>query len=287
MTPFKKIIIAYDFSSGSRPAITKGLKLARFFGAKPIILHVIDTEIADVYKHILSAELTTEIEKAIKEDLATLDQDHLEHDIIVTSGKPAQVIAKMAEEQNANLVVIGSHGHNIVSRVLLGSTSESVLKHSPVPVFVARHEAKTRDANILVPIDLDPASEQAIPMALTLSRVWQSQIKLMHVVELVPHLSYGEFGQLVTSQIEQQKNALHELAKKHHITTDPIVMEGKPAHCIVHLCEENQDIGLVIMTTHHRSGLEHFLMGSVTETTARYLDVDLLALPHTKKAQSQ
>lgn len=287
MTPFKKIIIAYDFSSGSRPAIIKGLKLARFFGAQVIILHVIDTEIADIYKHILSSELTAEIEKAIREDLSALDQEHLEHSIIVTAGKPAQVIAKMAEQQNANLVVIGSHGHNIVSRVLLGSTSESILKHCPVPVYVARHGAKTRGGNLLVPIDLDSTSEQAIPTALTLSKVWQSTVKLLHVVELVPHLSYGEFGQLVTSQIEQQKNALQELGKKYHLTADPVVMQGKPAHCIVHLCEENQDIGLVIMTTHHRSGLEHFLMGSVTETAARYLDVDLLALPHTNKAQSQ
>lgn len=283
MNAFKKILVAYDFSSGARTAIAKAFRLAKAFGARPVVLHAIDTEISDIYKKILTQELTNEIEQAIRKDLSSLQLENITHDVIILPGKPAKIVLDVAEKQGVDLIIIGSHGHNAVTRILLGSTSESIIRHSPVPVLVTRQAPEKRGATVLVPIDLSGVSEQAIPLALQMAEAEQTHVKLVHVVELIPHISYGEYGQLVTEQAENQKRVLSEIGKKHGFTTEPLILEGKPSHSIVHFCEDNPEFGLVVMTTHHHKGLSHFLLGSVAETVARYIGINLLILPLTEK----
>lgn len=279
MPPIKKILVAYDFSEGSRAAVDNALELAKNTGARLLIVHVIDTHIADVYKNVLSRELVAEVEQSLTAELKTLGLSEIPHEISVLPGKPAPVILEKARSKNADLIVAGSHGHSAISRILLGSTSSSLVHNSHTPVLLARQAWKKSLPKILVPIDLTSSSEEALPLAKSLAQIYKAKIQLLHVVEIIPHASYGEFGQLVASQIELERNELRKIGQKNGIVTEPIVMEGKSAHSIVHLCEENPDIRLVVMTTHHRKALEHFLLGSVAETVARYLPTNLITIP--------
>ena len=71
-------------------------------------------------------------------------------------GRPSERIAEMARETNADLVVVGEHGHRRGLRDVLGNTAEQLVHTSPVPVLLARGQAEGAPQRVLVPIDESP-----------------------------------------------------------------------------------------------------------------------------------
>jgi nucleotide-binding universal stress UspA family protein len=69
----------------------------------------------------------------------------VETERVIEVGKPAQTIVEMAAEESVDHIVMGSHGRQGVSRLLLGSVAENVVRRSPVPVTVARSSAEDTD----------------------------------------------------------------------------------------------------------------------------------------------
>ena len=279
MSTPKKILLAYDFSQGSHVATEEAFALAKLFGAQLIITHIVDTEITDVYKHILAHEMTAEIEKGIRQALGKISAKMPSHDVIVKHGRPHVVISQIVKETGADLVLMGSHGHGAISHILLGSTCESLIRQCPVPVLICRKKFTDSLKKILVPIDLLASWEPALENAKTLAQSFAAEIQLMHVVEIIPHASYGEFSEIITIQLEKQNKVLRKISEKNGLATEPVVLEGKIAHSIVHYCKENPDIGLVVMTSHGRRGLEHILLGSVAESLTRYIPTNIMVIP--------
>jgi nucleotide-binding universal stress UspA family protein len=81
------------------------------------------------------------------EELASMVEDHgLETEHLIEAGKPAATIVEVAEQTDVDHIVMGSHGRQGVSRILLGSVAETVVRRSPVSVTVARErEDETED----------------------------------------------------------------------------------------------------------------------------------------------
>jgi nucleotide-binding universal stress UspA family protein len=96
---------------------------------------------APVVDPILEADLDAEGEVASHRDLAALEELlglTTEQRVIV--GDPGDVICSVATEVGASVIVVGSHGHGWLQRVLVGSTSAHVLHNAPCPVLVVRLE---------------------------------------------------------------------------------------------------------------------------------------------------
>jgi nucleotide-binding universal stress UspA family protein len=81
-----------------------------------------------------------------EEQFAALDamaeEVGLETEHLVETGKPAATIVEIAENEDIDHIVMGSHGRQGVSRILLGSVAETVVRRSPVPVTVAREQSE-------------------------------------------------------------------------------------------------------------------------------------------------
>lgn len=84
-------------------------------------------------------ELEERVEATAEIDRTLEALGHPPVERIVDVGEPAATICVVAERIDADVVVVGSHGRGFVSRVLLGSVSEHVLRHAPCPVLVVRH----------------------------------------------------------------------------------------------------------------------------------------------------
>ena len=148
----KKILFPTDFSEGSDNALPYAADMARHYGAKLYLLHVIQ-DIAEAMgwyvPHVSLDELYRDIEGNAAKEIARYGVEEFRglKDIerIVVKGTPYHEILKFAGEKKADLIVIGTHGRKGLDRVIFGSTAEKVVRDAPCPVLsvrLPRYEAK-------------------------------------------------------------------------------------------------------------------------------------------------
>jgi len=144
----KKIILATDFSDTSNEASYYALQLAHAFKAELIALHVFDINAWSIPSHdYLATDVVVEdLEEAIqrgKNALIKLAESFgLEVETIFTEGDPGHEIVRVAEERNADLVILGTHGYSGWKRFSIGSVVEFVIKHAHCAVFAIRPREK-------------------------------------------------------------------------------------------------------------------------------------------------
>ena len=147
MKAFKTILFATDFSESSDHAFRYAYSLAECFEARLVILHVINepVDLRGFYvPHISFDKLEEEIEQGARKLMDQFERKYLadfsNFVSIVSPGIPYDEIIKRAESENAELIVMGTHGRTGLDHVLFGSTAEKVVRKSPVPVMTIRHE---------------------------------------------------------------------------------------------------------------------------------------------------
>ncbi|RLG20885.1 universal stress protein [Methanosarcinales archaeon] len=141
----EKILIATDGSEYTEKAIEYGLSLAKLLGAKVYALCVAD--IAPALSVPLEGSLRPVLEliknecmEATSEVRERGEKIGVEVECVVREGKPASEIVKFAEENEIDLIVMGTLGRGGLERILLGSVAERVIRTSKVPVVVVRGE---------------------------------------------------------------------------------------------------------------------------------------------------
>jgi nucleotide-binding universal stress UspA family protein len=139
---FRRILIAVDGSPIAAHAADVGIELARSLGGEVALIHVVDpAQNWAPESGVPAAELIKLAEQDGKRLLAdihpraTLQAPPLE---FVQVGKPATEIVKAAKDWPADIIVIASHGRGGISRLLLGSVAEGVMRHASCPVLVVR-----------------------------------------------------------------------------------------------------------------------------------------------------
>ncbi|MDB6032813.1 MAG: uspa protein [Verrucomicrobiales bacterium] len=141
----KRILVPIDFSAQSIKALHYALSFAGQYGAKLIVLNVVEPAIYPSELGYIPSEIAAlheNVMKNAKERLRELVSKRLpsetatEHQVRV--GSPFLEIAAAAKEMEADLIVIATHGYTGLRHVFLGSTAERVLRHAPCPVLTVR-----------------------------------------------------------------------------------------------------------------------------------------------------
>ena len=141
---YENIMVAVDGSHESELAFEKGVNVALRNGSRLTIAHVIDTRAlqsvstfdADVQED--AKKLTAELkEKAQKSGIKYVD-------IVIEMGNPKTLLATdIPEEHKVDLIMVGATGLNAFERLLVGSSSEYILRHAKVDLLVVRDPEKT------------------------------------------------------------------------------------------------------------------------------------------------
>jgi nucleotide-binding universal stress UspA family protein len=145
MIHLKTILVPSDFSECSDAALRYGLELARRFDARLHILHVVQDPLTQPWAaEGFSAPLFDMVEKWQNEAKARLATavpaaDANRVTIAATIAWPFAEILRYAEEQEVDLIVMGTHGRGGVTHMLLGSIAEKVVRRAPCPVLTVRH----------------------------------------------------------------------------------------------------------------------------------------------------
>ena len=138
MTP-KSILVPIDFGTLSEHALDYACGLARKLGAKIDLVNAIGATIPELSASLSDSLIEslrvgnrTLLEKLVKDRVGLALFDHL----IVEPGDPRTAILKVAEKLRPDLIIIGSHGRHGLTRLVLGSVAEYVVRHAVPPVLV-------------------------------------------------------------------------------------------------------------------------------------------------------
>ncbi|MHB1663882.1 MAG: universal stress protein [bacterium] len=143
---FKKILCPVDFSETSINASNKAIELAEQLKSTIIFIHVIDINLMQnagdlSFGSIDMYETLAEEEKGL---LNKLEQLAISKGVVVkttlTHGVPHEIIRETAKNENCELIVMGTHGRTGLSRVLLGSVAESIVRQTDLPVLLFRKQ---------------------------------------------------------------------------------------------------------------------------------------------------
>jgi nucleotide-binding universal stress UspA family protein len=139
MIPFKTILFATDFSPTSQKAFEVAAALAQDYKARIIVIHVLEpvtmgfSEFGAYVGPEEDRAQALELLQATKPASPSITTEYR-----LLDGDPATVILETAQETNADLIVMGTHGRAGLTRFVMGSVAESVLRRSPCPVMTIR-----------------------------------------------------------------------------------------------------------------------------------------------------
>jgi nucleotide-binding universal stress UspA family protein len=146
MTTYQGIVCATDLSAASALAVRQADELAQRLGATLHLLHVVQDPLLEPWSpeaYVMNVEdLTQEWVSGAERDLAALAANCSSTTITACRvGRPVQQILEYVNDVNADLLVVGSHGHGFVAHMILGSVAERLVRLAPCPVLTVRAAA--------------------------------------------------------------------------------------------------------------------------------------------------
>ena len=303
---FRHIVIPLDGSPRAEAALPVAARLARASGGQLTLLRVVPPPI-ELDMHMMPLAKTTEL--SLDEEIAGandyiarlassegLKGINIRSEIL--TGPAAKTILLFAHLHQVDLIAMCSHGSTGLKRWVLGSVSEKVVRHSPIPVLVLHedgpklataHEAPTHPLRLLVPLDgsafaeaaLTPAvrlctglaapEHGALHLALVLRPVSVPEEEHEHVARIKDQAiaDAKTYLQTITERLQQSEAASSGLT-----VTTSVLVDIDVAGALIRLAEHGEALeasetvngcDTIAIATHGGSSLAYWVMGSVTE----------------------
>jgi len=192
------VLIATDFSEASDKALRHALAIARHYGAKLYLVHVVSSlgftlvgpEAVNLATQIVSRD-ASELENRLVQSGALAG---LRHEVIVTQGNVWDQLGKIIGDEQVDLVVIGTHARRGLGKLLLGSVAEHIFRHAGCLVLTvgpgSLEDSPVGSARAIRPFlfatDFGIPSLRALPYAISSANHFQTKLVLLHVVPAVP-----------------------------------------------------------------------------------------------------
>ncbi|MEF8881603.1 MAG: universal stress protein [Halapricum sp.] len=284
---YENILFPFDGSEGAASVLHHASELAHWYDATIQVLYVADTtrdSVTVVDGHTVDV-LVRKGEDIVDEAAKTLETLGVSYETDVVQGNPAQTIVDYAERFDQDLVVMPTHGREGISRYLIGSVSEKVVRLSSVPVLtVSMQPDETLEfpyENILIPTDGSDAATRAAEHTLSFAASLDATV---HVLSVVDDTALGADIRSTTSGTENEEAASNAVetvisaAETRGVTnTVRHIEHGTPVEEILDYIESN-DIHAVGMGTTGRRGTDRILLGSVAEKTVRSAPVPVMTI---------
>jgi nucleotide-binding universal stress UspA family protein len=226
--------------------------------------------------------------RQLAERLDAIEARGVHSSVISRIGPADEILTAAALEENAELIVIGSHGHTGIARLLLGSVAAGTIRHATCDVLVCRGpSARSVFTKPLVATDFSPAAAKALAHAAQLCPP-KTPIDVIHAWQL-PAGSWGAtlLGQarfpwstVRDAVLSSAKAQADKLVAEYGNLGNPIhvdLVQGPAASVITHAAEkEGHD--LIAVGAHGHRGVRRLLLGSVAESTIRHSPCSVLVV---------
>jgi nucleotide-binding universal stress UspA family protein len=302
---FEKILLPLDLSEASEIVVPYASELAGKFGSELILYHVRPPEREDL-EHLFMDYLNRQAE-TIKQNIKKNASKEVNVTIKIAAGAPEQNICELINSNKIDLVIMASVSS---SGLKIGKTLGSVVEHIchtvPVPVMLIRPRRAQLTGkrllfnNLLLPLDGSILSKLAVPVAEEVAVGLKIPVMLFEMAllpypsetgsylngneyvkvnerdEQVIESNYASANEAEESRVLAELMTVEEELKENGITVGHRITSGIDAAKEIIQISKDVDANLIVMSTHGRSGLNRWMMGSVAEKVLRYGDVPLL-----------
>ncbi|MBS1261347.1 MAG: Universal stress protein [Calditrichaeota bacterium] len=296
----RKILFPTDYSTASNRALDHALVLAHLYRAELIMLHVEVPYGSDPYNPKKEFpdldELFTFIREHVQqrvddEALPVITGDIRIREVVKRGISDAGEILEFVESEQIDLIVMGTHGRGAISHLVLGSTTEKVVRGSLVPVLTIRHGEdllitnQGRYRRILVPVDFSDARRGSLKFAVELAEQFEAELMVTHVFEpvLTSPALFADAPSTVDIDTDLRKRSVSALEK----FAGNILPEGTPfklrsgqVHREINALAKQEDIDLIVIANQGWSALDRWLLGGTTEKVIRRSPVPVMIKPY-------
>jgi nucleotide-binding universal stress UspA family protein len=288
----RTLLAATDFSAPARHALERAAQLAQTHpDARLTLAHVVSASALDKLRRLLPGEagkleagLLAQAEKNLAElatNLAARYDSKIDTELL--QGSALTMLADLAETRHADLLVMGARGAHFVREMLLGSTTERVLRKSRRPLLAVKQRPQARYRRILAPVDFSVHAAVAVNTA----HAWlpDADIVLLHAFEAELESTFRLAGmdddRIHEYRIQAREAAMAEmdafvasLDVPANRLTRQFVHGAATLRIIEH--EQTMDADLIVMGKHGQSVMEELLLGSVTRHVLAHSASDVL-----------
>lgn len=282
---FKKILFPTDFSLYANKVL-ECIPDFKVGGAEEaVLIHVINPFKAARWSAIdqsIIEKVKLEAKMKMEEMTAKISAKYgikTKDKIII--GNIHEEITRTANQEKASLIIMGSHGHGFTNDLMLGSTTEHVLRYTKIPLLIEKLQlledkggydftCKAKFAKILLPTDFSDCSQVAIQMVKEFKAFGTREVVIVHIQDtrkLFPHLKYKieEFNRIDTERLDKIAQQLQLAGYK----TKTVLKEGIP-FIEINKIAENEDVCMIVIGSYGRSAVKEALVGTVSEAVARH-----------------
>lgn len=281
---YDDVLVGVDGSDGAAAAFDRALDIATDHGARLHALYVADTNrdsVTAVSGEVVDA-LETEGKRVLDEltESAAASPSPIVEEVV--QGDPVESIVAYADSEGIDLVVLGTSGKSSVERALLGSVTEGVVRSARTPTLtVADPEAgRYPFETVLVATDGSDAADAAVEHAARLAAPHDATLHVLSVVE-PSGLDLGRVSEPsdeLRSETERLVQRTGEAASEAGVETVVEAVETGPAHSRIASYVEDNDVDLLAIGGHGRTGFEERLLGGTTEKLLRSVAVPVLTV---------
>lgn len=289
MPPFRKILVATDFSDQARVAVAQAISVAKLYGASLTLLHVardvrsaIEVMTFGTAGGLVTANLDSaeeEIRGDSDERLAKLVAEcrvaGVSASCLTLVGTPFIQIIRQVQSQQFDLVVAGTHGQSISRRFWVGGTAGKLVRKCPSAVWITRPYEATGINSVLAPCDFSMVSRKALSVAAGLAMKADAELHLLHVynVDEIPQLlpdtgeveeEVGRYRRIVRrGTLERLRQCLDELA----IEPRRLTLHALPgiAWRTIGSAARRLKADVIVMGAVGRGGIAGLLIGNTAE----------------------
>lgn len=306
---YSNIMVPTDGSGFDREAIRVALRIAERNDAKVRLVRVLSA--GSFFSMAAAAEGT-----AIAEEVARSERDRAlsdlyalaaecrsvsSADIIVDlhDGPVVDVLESYARRHEVDLIVISTHGRSGLARLSLGSVTDSLIRHTSIPVLVVKPPASYLNPQvsepfkrIIVALDGSTLAEQILPRLVALARLEDADTTLLHV--LTAPYSQAKFSdrdvQWCDKDISLAENYLCRIAERLRrngvrVRTDIVVSDNVAGAITDFAVREKADV--IAIATHGRGGVARMLRGSVADAVMHSAKISMLVFKPEKVAEEE
>ncbi len=277
----KKILVPTDFSETGMLAIEHGAMLARLTKAEMILVHVLSLNpyYFEIPDNFMLIENWDEMHKLLKQRLTDEAQkinlgDGILPRCIITTGRAAHEIMRIAQEEKTDLIIMGTHGAKGFEELFLGSNAHKVVNLASCPVItIQTHAKKIGFSNIVLPIDRSLHSREKVGVAIDLARIYKGKIRILGLLENSESGEYDKL-QIVLDQVQSVIEKAGVDFTRHTVKGDYLAAEAlKYGNSI------NAD--LIIIMTEHESKLTGLFMGPLAKQIVNHSRIPVMSIkPH-------
>lgn len=214
--------------------------------------------------------------------------------LLVKEGSAGPVLLDTAERCRADLTVLGPHGHSRLMQFLLGSVSELFLNEAPTSVLIVRDwppRSRDRGMGLVLTMDFSKDAKRAARFLSRLRLPPGSRVMVLHVEERedpmlhrISGLGRIDLSQAVEREMHDRKRStlamLERLGNRfarQGLAVDHVFAQGDPAEEILRAAERHR-ADLIVMGSKGLTGLERYLLGSVSRKVARHASCSVLVV---------